>query len=123
MRECIQTKLNELKDIESGPIVQEDIIEENTTYFGYTIREDNQNIDKDKNCTYRVSLIGFVIRKNNPTENTLQIIDIATKKIVNTLKELNIKSSYEDVLMTNNIKKIKITGYCYYNEINNKIVL
>ena len=123
MREFIQKKLEELPDIESGNIVQEDIIELGKTYFGYTISVNEQKCDQDKNFTNRVSLIGFIIRRNNPTENTLEIVDKATIKIINKLKEINIKASSEDVTNNDNSKKIKITGYCYFNEINNKIVL
>lgn len=122
MREYIQAKLEEIKDIESGEIVQEDIVELGKTYFGYQVKQNYQDRDRDGNCTYRVSLIGFVIRKNIATENTLDIIEKATREIVNALKELNIKSSFEDATITNNTRKIKINGNCYYNEINNKVV-
>lgn len=123
MRNYIQRKLNEIQTVETGDIVQEDIIEVGTTYFGYSLKTNIQNHDQEKNATYRVSIIGFVIRKQNQTENTLLIVDNATNDIVNKLKELNIKCSYEDITTDNNVRKIKITGYCYFNEINNKIVI
>ena len=123
MRDYIQNKLNEIDNIESGNIVHEDIIEIGTTYFGYSLTTNIQKQDQDKNSTYRVSIIGFVIRKENQIENTLLIVDNATKNIVDKLKELNIKCSYEDITTENSVRKIKITGYCYFNEINNKIVI
>lgn len=123
MREYIQNKLDEIESVDSGDIVQEDIIELGTTYFGYSITTNFQKQDQDKNGTYRVSMIGFVIRKQSQLENTLSIVDNAVTEIEKKFKELNIKCSHEDITINNNVRKIKITGYCYFNEINNKIVI
>lgn len=122
MREYIQSKLNELSNIEIGPFIPDGMIENKTTYFGYQLQEDYQSSDMDKNDNIRVSIIGFVIRKNNSSENTLQIIDTASKQIKEKLKELNFKVSLQDVTLSDDIRKIKVTGYVYYNEINNKLI-
>ncbi len=122
MREYIQSKLNELSNIEIGPFIPDGMIENKTTYFGYQLQEDYQSSDMDKNDHIRVSIIGFVIRKNNSSENTLQIIDTASKQIKNKLKELNFKVSLQDITLSDDIRKIKVTGYVYYNEINNKLI-
>jgi hypothetical protein len=122
MREYIQSKLNELSNIEIGPFIPDGMIENKTTYFGYQLQEDYQSSDNDKNDHIRVSIIGFVIRKNNSSENTLQIIDTASKQIKNKLKELNFKVSLQDITLSDDIRKIKVTGYVYYNEINNKLI-
>ena len=37
MRTLIQEKLNELKSVDSGEIISDDIIEDNITYFGYQL--------------------------------------------------------------------------------------
>jgi len=122
MREYIQSKLNELSNIEIGTFIPDGMIENKTTYFGYQLQEDYQSSDMDKNDNIRVSIIGFVIRKNNSSENTLQIIDTASKQIKNKLKELNFKVSLKDVTLTDDLRKIQVTGYVYYNEINNKLI-
>ena len=119
MRTTIQTKLNELDNIECGEMIADDIIEDNITYFGYQINRSSINSDFDKNNTYRVSIIGYVTRRIQSDQNTTQIVDEATEDIIDKLKELNFKCNFEDVSIENNIKKSRITGYVEYNEINN----
>lgn len=122
MRVYIQTKLNELSNIEVGPFIPDGMIENKKTYFGYQLQEDYQSSDMDKNDHIRVPIIGFVIRKVSTDEDTLQILDDASKKIKNKLKELNFKVSLQDITLSDDIRKIKVTGYVYYNEINNKLI-
>lgn len=122
MREYIQSKLNELSNIEIGPFIPDGMIENKTTYFGYQLQEDYQSSDTDKNNHIRVSIQGFVLRKVSTNEDTLQIIDEASNQIKNKLKELNFKVSLKDVTLDDDIRKIQVTGYVYYNEINNKLI-
>lgn len=121
MREFIQNKLEEVENVEITAEIPDDILEENKTYFSYTLQNIYQNSDTDKNYTYRPYLIGYVKRIENLEENTLEIIDKATEDIVNKLKELNIRASYQDVTL-DKIRKIQITGNGLYNEINNILV-
>lgn len=122
MRTLIQIKLTEIKDIESGEIISDDIIEDDTTYFGYQLQKSCIDTDMSRNCTYRVSIIGYITRRIKANENTTKIVDIATEDVINKLKELNFKCNAEDVSISNNIRKIKINGYTKYNEINNKLI-
>lgn len=122
MRVYIQTKLNEISNIEIGPFIPDGMIENKTTYFGYQLQEDYQSSDNDKNDHIRVSIQGFILRKVSTNEDTLQIIDDASKEIKNKLKELNFKVSLKDVTLSDDIRKIQVTGYVYYNEINNKLI-
>lgn len=123
MRNLIQEKLNKITEIESSEPISDDIVENNKTYFGYELNTTYIDSDLQKNYTYRVNITGHVIRKRLTTENTLEIIDLATNKVINALKELNFKCSFQDVSIENGIKKIKVTGYLEYNEINNKIII
>lgn len=121
MRITIQSKLNEITTIDAGNFIPDDIIELGTTYFGYEIQENYSSSDQDKNDALRVSIIGFVIRKVKPTEDTLQVIDNATEDIKSKLKELNFKLSSEDITLQDDIRKIKITGYAYLH--NDKLLV
>lgn len=123
MRALIQSKLEELKTIESGEIISDDIIEDDVTYFGYQVNKNFINSDFEQNYTYRVSITGYITRRIQATENTTEIIDNISEQIINKLKELNFKCNSEDVSIENNIKKIKINGYTSYNEINNKLII
>ena len=122
MREDIQSLLTEINDLQVSTEIPDEILEENKTYFSYTLQEDYQDSDYDNNYTYRVSLIGYLKRKKDNTENTLEILDNKAKEIINKFKEFNFKCSYKDESALDYIKKIKITGYSAYNEINNKLV-
>lgn len=123
MRETIQSKLNELEDIECGEPIADDIIEDEKTYFGYQINKSYINSDMERNYTYRLSIIGYISRRKISTENTTKIVDEAAEKIIEKLKELNFKCNLEDVSIENNIKKIKISGHVEFNEINNKLII
>ena len=122
MRETIQSKLEELEDIDSGKIITDDIVVENTTYFGYELSKNYINTDQDKNYTYRQNLTGYVVRLLDTTENTQGIVDNAVEDILDKLKELNFKCSSRDINLTDNLVKVQITGYVDYNEINNKLI-
>lgn len=122
MRTLIQEKLDEIIDIDSGEIMSDDIVEDDITYFGYQINKNYINSDMERNYTYRVSIIGYITRRINAEENTTEIVDVATDYIINKLKELNFKCNSEDVSISNNIRKTRITGYVEYNEINNKLI-
>lgn len=121
MREFIQSKLEEIENLEVTTEIPDDLLEDEKTYFSFSLQEDYQNSDLDNNYTFRPSFIGFVKRRDLSTENTLAIIDDMTKKIIEKFKELNFKSSYNDVTV-DSIRKIKITGYSLYNEINNTLL-
>ncbi len=119
MRDFIQSKLEEISNVEIGPEIPDDMLEENTTYFSYSLYKNYQDSDYDNNFTYRVSIIGFVKRLRKSNENTLKIVDNTSDEIIEKLKELNVKSSSEDVSIENNVQKIKITGNVTFSEINN----
>lgn len=123
MRETIQSKLEEIDNLESGKIIPDDIIVENTTYFGYDLSRNYINSDLEKNRTYRQNLTGYVTRLLDTTENTQEIVDNAVEDIIDKLKELNFKCSSRDINLTDNIIKVQITGYSDFNEINNKFII
>ena len=121
MREFIQSKLNEVENVEITSEIPDDILEDGKTYFSYTLQNTYYNSDIDNNYTYRPFIIGYVKRIDNLEENTLEIVDKATEDIVNKLKEINIRASYQDVTL-DKIRKVQITGYGLYNEINNILI-
>lgn len=123
MRRFIQSKLEELTDIQSGGIIPDDIVVENTTYFGYELSKNYINTDLNKNYTYRQNITGYVVRLLDMTENTQQIVDEAVEDIKDKLKEINFKCNSRDISLSNNLVKVQITGYVDYNEINNEFIV
>lgn len=109
MREDVQNKLNET-NIECGNFRADEVLERDETYFGYQLT--NNFVNSDTDSTYEMSLAinGYVARLEDATENTLEIIDKATKEIIDKLKELGFRTTYEDVSIDNGVRKIHITG-------------
>lgn len=121
MREVIQAGLEEIQGIEVTSELPDEVLDEGKTYFSFTLQNDYQSSDLNKNYTYRPFIIGYVKRVENLEENTLDIVDKATQDIVNKLKELNIRASYRDVTV-DKVRKVQVTGYGLYNEINNMLI-
>nr|DAF83008.1 MAG TPA: hypothetical protein [Bacteriophage sp.] len=122
LREFIQSKLEEIQDLEVTPEIPDDVLEKNKTYFSYSLQKSYVNSDIDKNFTYNVNLIGFIKRINDDEEDTLKIVDNTSYEIEKKLKELNIRTSFLDVTVIDGIRKIQVTGETLYNEINNTLV-
>ena len=122
MREYIQSKLDEIDDLDSGEPIADDVVEEGKTYFGYDLQETYIDSDYNNNYTMQVNLTGRLVRKINPTENTLAIVDSVLSELKEKFKEINFKYGYQDVTLDNRIKKIVVTAEGIYNEINKKFI-
>ena len=118
LRSLIQSKLEEIQDIEVSAELPDEVIEKGKTYFSYSLARYYDGSDTDRNFVYRVVITGFIKRKNDLEENTLQIIDNAQDEIEQKLKELNIKTDFQDVSVLDNIKKIRVSGRVRYYELN-----
>lgn len=121
LRKTIQQLLDTLEDISCGTEVPDDLLVKGTTYFSYSLNRTYLGSDYDKNYTYQVDLIGYIKRLQDDTENTLEIVDKAQEEIENKLKELNIRTSFQDVTILDKIRKVSVNGTTTYNEINNKL--
>lgn len=122
LRSLIQSKLEEIQNLEVTTEIPDDILEKNTTYFSYTLQKNFIDGDTDKNFTYRVNILGYIKRLQNDQENTLEIVDNKADDIKEKLKELNIHTDFNDVTVIDGIRKVQVRGECMYNEINNGIV-
>lgn len=121
IRTYIQSKFNEIENVDCGVPIPDSIIEDGKTYFGYELQEDFESSDTDKNYIMRVGIIGRIVRKDDPTENTLLIVDEALNQIKAKLKEMNFKYSYKDITL-DEFRKIQVTGNVFYNELNKKLI-
>lgn len=121
MKEFIEKNLKNL-NIETGPFIPDGVLEESKIYFGYTVQEDFSSRDQDYNDITRISIIGFLMLRNDPEENSLKIIDDKSNEIRTTLSNLNFKVSIKDVTQSNEILKKEITANAYCDEKNKKII-
>ena len=110
MREQVQSKLVELTDIDVGEFRADDILETRETYFGYQLTNNYIGTDNERTYTMQCNINGYISRLDDKTENTLSIIDNARALIIEKLKELGFRTTYEDVSINNGIRKIHIAG-------------
>ena len=144
LRRFIQNKLNELTivddpiivddnltitntsndemSIEVGTEVPDDMLVLNQVYFSYLLSSDLLDSDFDHNNTYNVSIIGYLKVKVSKDIDSLDVIDIAQEKLTNKLKEINFDSSFKDVSIIDDIRKVQIIARAKYNEINKGII-
>jgi len=122
IRETIQAKLEELDDIVVSTELPDEMLEENVIYFSYLLQENFVDSDFDNNYTYRISLTGYIKIKTSLEVDSLKLVDNARMQIQSKLKDLNIKTSFNDVSIIDAIRKIQVSGYATYNEINNGLL-
>lgn len=120
IRVLVQSKFDEIEDLDCGVPVPDSIVENGKTYFGYELQENYVSGDCDSNYVMRIHLTGRLVRKDNVEENTLFIIDEALSKLKEKLKELNFNYSYRDISLDNGIRKMEVSGEALYNELNIK---
>lgn len=121
-RNLLQSKLNEIEDLESTPELDNEVLEKGVNYFSYSLAKNYVNSDTDRNYTYDMSLIGYIERIRVEEEDTILILDEIQSKIESKLKELNFKLSFDDVSIADGIKKIRVVGNVKFNEINKGLI-
>ena len=131
LRAFIQNKLSELTilepdedeiSIEVGTELPDDMLILNQVYFSYLLSNDLLDSDFELNGTYNVSIIGYLKVKTSKDVDSLNVIDIAQEELNNKLKEINFKSSFKDVSIIDDIRKVQIIARAKYNEINKGIL-
>ena len=122
LRQFIQNKLNELDDIEVGTELPDDMLVLDQVYFSYLLSNDLLDNDFELNGTYNVSIIGYLKVKTSKDVDSLNVIDIAQEELNNKLKEINFKSSFKDVSIIDDIRKVQVIARAKYNEINKGIL-
>ena len=123
LRELIQSKLEEIQDLETTSLIPDELMEENKVYFTYSLQKFFEDSDHNKNYTYQIVLTGYIKTKDSSEENILELIDIKGDEILDKLKELNIKCDLLDVTDTDSsYKKLKVIGSVRYNEINYTLI-
>ena len=123
LRELIQSKLEEIQDLEVTSLIPDELMEENKIYFTYSLQKNFEGSDFDKNYTYNNMIIGYIKTKDSSETDILDQLDEMGEKIINKLKELNIKCDLYDVTdLENNYRKLKLIGDVRYNEINKVLI-
>lgn len=122
IRKFIQSKLDELMDIEVGTELPDDMLIQDKVYFSYLLNDDLENEDFEHYGTRNITIIGYLKVKTSLDVDSLNVIDNAQKQLKNKLKEINFKTSYNDVSIIDNIRKVQVRARAKYNEINNGLI-
>lgn len=124
IRTLVQSKLDLIIGLDSGPAMPDGLVEKGKTYFGYELSENYRGSDFNKNYSMEITLTGRLVRKIDPVENTVQIVDSMLEDIKAVLKQINFKYSYRDVSeFQDGFRKIAVTATAAYSEINNAIIV
>ena len=123
LRIKIQTALNTIQNVDSGVPIPDNVVEDGTTYFGYEIQTSSTFETYDKDRLVQIVLTGRVVRVDNPTENTLAIVDDAVDDIVSALMSLNFYCDTQDITIEQNIRKVQVSGTAIYDTLNDTIVI
>ena len=113
LRIMIQSKLNEIGDLECGVVVGDDLIEEGKYYFGYKINTvgTRHNLDYS-NKTQMYTLTGYLSTK----KGSLADLDAFTDAIVDKLEELRFLVTTNDIsTLDTEVRKVLITGSVRYD--------
>lgn len=121
-RVTVQERLSQLTSVVCGVPVPDGMIEAGQTYFGYNIQEVYQGKDFDNNYIMEINVFGKLVRLDNPTENTLEILDSALEDIKEQLKSLNFTYDYRDITIDEGIRRIQVTASAKYYEKNNELI-
>lgn len=121
LRKLFQSKFEEIQELEINPDITDDVLEKGKTYFTYKLYKHYAGSDTGQNYTYRINLLGFIERLQDDEENTLEIVDNKSYELENKMKELNMRSSFDDVTVGDRIRKIQVQAEVSYNEINNSL--
>jgi hypothetical protein len=119
IRNLLQSKFEEIQELETIPDITDDVLEKGKTYFTYKLYKVYTGSDTGKQYTYRINLLGFIERIQDDEENTLEIVDSKSEELENKMKELNMRSSFDDVSVMDGIRKIQVQAEVSYNELNN----
>jgi len=121
MRELIQTKLAEILTVDTSAEIPDDMIQKGKTYFSFSLQQDYDTSNHDNDITYRYAITGYLKRRDDLEENTISILDTASDDILSKLKDLNIKASVVELPAIDGIRKSRITGYVYYDEMTQNL--
>ena len=114
LRRMIQSKLTEIKGLECGIIVAQDMVETGRYYFGYDVRTSLNKRDLSyDNEQYTVSIVGYLSTKGGTQKEFDDYLDAICEK----LGELRFRPTTQDSPITPDIgyRECMLTAYAQLN--------
>ena len=114
LRQMIQSKLTEIKGLESGIIVAQDMVETGRYYFGYDVRTSLNKRDLSyDNEQYTVAIIGYLSTKGGTQKEFDDYLDAICEK----LGELRFRPTTQDspIAPDTGYRECMLTAYAQLN--------
>lgn len=114
LRRMIQSKLTEIKGLECGIIVAQDMVETGRYYFGYDVRTSLNKRDLSyDNEQYTVSIVGYLSTKGGTQKEFDDYLDAICEK----LGELRFRTTTQDSPITpdTGYRECMLTAYAQLN--------
>ena len=114
LRRMIQSKLTEIKGLECGIIVAQDMVETGRYYFGYDVRTSLNKRDLSyDNEQYTVSIVGYLSTKGGTQKEFDDYLDAICEK----LGELRLRPTTQDSPITpdTGYRECMLTAYAQLN--------
>lgn len=114
LRRMIQSKLTEIKGLECGIIVAQDMVETGRYYFGYDVRTSLNKRDLSyDNEQYTVSIVGYLSTKGGTQKEFDDYLDAVCEK----LGELRFRATTQDSPITpdTGYRECMLTAYAQLN--------
>lgn len=114
LRRMIQAKLNEIEGLDSGIIVDQEMVETGRYYFGYDIRTSLNHRDLSyDNEQYTISIIGYLSTKGGTQKEFDDYLDAICDK----LGELRFRPTTQDSPITPDpgYRECMLTAYAQAN--------
>ena len=114
LRQMIQSKLTEIKGLESGIIVAQDMVETGRYYFGYDVRTSLNKRDLSyDNEQYTVAIIGYLSTKGGTQKEFDNYLDAICEK----LGELRFRPTTQDspIAPDTGYRECMLTAYAQLN--------
>lgn len=114
-RTMVQNELNSIKDLESGKIISDDLIESGVYHYGYEVATSvsNKSIGYDNDYVV-INVTGYLTTKGDSLAN----FDKYTDEICNALSRLNIRTTTKDITTYDTTRKTMITGSVILNTLD-----
>ena len=120
LRKMIQAKLNEIKGLESGIIVAQNMVEVGRYYFGYDLRTSLNKRDLSyDNEQYTISIVGYLSTKGGTQKQFDDYLDAICEK----LGELRFRPTTQDSPITpdTGYRECMLTGYAQANTLEKSL--
>lgn len=120
IRQMIQAKLNEIEGLESGIIVEQDLVEVGRYYFGYEVRTSLNHRDLSyDNEQYTISITGYLSTKGGTQKQFDDYLD----DICNKLGELRFRPTTQDSPTSpdTGYRECMVTAYAQLNTLERSL--